>query len=108
MKPERILSLNPLLHAPLRLAVMSVLMTVRSAGFGFLKEATGATDGNLSTHLSKLEAEDLIEIRKTFKGKKPHTECAVTDKGRQAFREYLDQLERIVRDQKVREEKNRT
>ena len=97
MDPESILSLDTVIHAPNRLAILSLLISLEEADFVFLKESTGLTDGNLSTHLSRLEAEGYIEIRKTFRGKKPHTTCALTEKGRQSFHHYLEQMEQIVR-----------
>ena len=100
MNHEKILQLDPIIHAPIRLTILSVLITVENANFTYLKEATGTTDGNLSTHLVKLEANGLITIKKTFKGKKPQTICAITEKGRNAFIKYLDQLEQIIRMQK--------
>ncbi len=96
MKTDSILSLDPVIHAPIRLAILSILITVESADFNYLKEATGTSDGNLSTHLSKLESSGLIEISKTFKGKKPHTSCRMTENGRSAFLAYIDQLEQII------------
>jgi len=85
--------LDPLLHSQLRLSIMSLLMTVESADFSFLKEQTDATAGNLSVQLSKLEEAEYIEISKTFQGKKPHTSCSVTQKGRIAFQEYVKALQ---------------
>jgi len=100
MKHEQILKLDPLIHAPIRLAILSILITAENANFTFLKEAIGTTDGNLSTHLTKLEERGYINIKKTFKGKKPQTMCTITDKGKVAFQSYLAQLERIVEMQK--------
>jgi len=100
MDHDKILNLDPIIHAPTRLAILSILITVENANFSFLKESTGTTDGNLSTHLTKLETHGLITIEKTFKGKKPQTICAITGKGRKGFYTYLEQLEQIVRMQK--------
>ena len=100
MDHEKILQLDPIIHAPTRLAILSILITVESANFTFLKESTGTTDGNLSTHLTKLEEAGYISIEKSFKGKKPQTNCAITTMGRKAFEKYLDQLEQIVQMQK--------
>ena len=105
MDHAKFLKLDSVIHAPIRLAVLSILITVENAQFTFLKEATGATDGNLSTHLAKLEDHGFITIRKTFAGKKPQTLCVITEKGRQAFVRYLEQLEQIVRPPKKRSEK---
>ena len=85
--------LDPLLHSQLRLSIMSLLMTVEEADFSFLKEQTDATAGNLSVQLSKLEEAEYIEILKTFQGKKPHTSCSVTQKGRKAFQDYVETLQ---------------
>jgi DNA-binding transcriptional ArsR family regulator len=85
--------LDPLLHSQLRLSIMSLLMTVESADFSFLKEQTDATAGNLSVQLSKLEEAEYIEIQKTFQGKKPLTTCTVTHKGRKAFQDYVETLQ---------------
>jgi len=100
MNHKQILDLDPLIHVPTRLAILSVLITVKSANFIYLKESIGVTDGNLSTHLTKLEAADYIKIVKTFKGKKPQTICSITPKGRKSFRKYLEHLEQIVNTQK--------
>ena len=105
MDHEPILKLDPVIHAPTRLAILSILMTVENANFTFLKENTGTTDGNLSTHLTKLESSEYITIQKKFIGKKPQTLCAITKKGEKAFDTYLNQLEQIVQLQKRREEK---
>jgi DNA-binding MarR family transcriptional regulator len=96
MKTPILPELDPLIHAQARLAVMTILASVESAAFNYLKEAVGATDGNLSVHLSRLEAAGLIAVEKTFEGKKPSTRCSITPKGRKAFLNYLDGLERIV------------
>jgi DNA-binding transcriptional ArsR family regulator len=105
MRHERILELDPVIHAPMRLAILSILVSVNEAGFNFLRESTGATDGNLSTHLTKLEKSGYVKITKTFKGKKPHTSCSITRKGRRAFQQYLSQLEKIVDSRKHGDEK---
>jgi DNA-binding MarR family transcriptional regulator len=96
MDLEKILHLDPIIHAPTRLAVLSILIAAESANFTFLKESTATTDGNLSTHLTKLETSGYITIKKIFKGKKPQTICAITKKGRKAFNAYLEQLEQII------------
>lgn len=100
MKKPILPDLDPVVHAPARLAILSILISAESAGFNYLKEALNASDGNLSTHLSRLEAAGLISIEKTFEGKKPSTRCVITQKGRRAFLKHLDQLERIIHDAK--------
>jgi len=84
--------LDPLLHAELRLAVMSLLISVDEAEFPYIKEQTGATAGNLSVQIDKLSAAGYIEVEKTFKGKRPCTICRITAKGRQAFETYVEAL----------------
>lgn len=100
MRPDEIINIDPVVHAPIRLAVLSVLMAVDNASFAFLKESTAASDGNLSTHLSKLEEKGLVAIEKTYKGKKPLTLCSITEKGRVAFLNYIGQLESFIKVQK--------
>jgi len=84
--------LDPLLHSQLRLAVMSLLITIESAEFTFLKEKTNATAGNISVQLDKLEQAGYISIAKSFKGKKPLTTCTITRKGILAFEDYVNTL----------------
>lgn len=100
MNPEQILKLDPIVHAPNRLAILSILISVDSANFTFLKKTIGITDGNLNTHLGKLENSGFVKIQKKFVGKKPQTLCSITAKGRAAFKKYLEQLEQIIREQK--------
>lgn len=88
--------LNPLLHSQLRLAVMSILMTVEEADFVFLKEKTQSTAGNLSVQLDKLAAAGYIEVSKGFAGKRPRTACSITPAGRKAFEEYVDALREYI------------
>ena len=76
---------------------MSILMASEEAEFNYLKDRLKLTDGNLSSHLSLLEREKYIKIKKKFVKKKPKTICQMTDKGRQAFERYLETLEKIIR-----------
>ena len=88
--------LDGVVHAPIRLAALSILVSVKSADFGYLKEATGTTDGNLSVHLARLQNAGYIAVRKHFKGNRPATTCTITEKGRRALARYLERLEAIV------------
>ena len=88
--------LNPLLHSELRLAVMSLLISVEEADFVYLRQETGATAGNLSVQLDKLSAAGYVEVTKTFKGKKPCTICHITPQGVQAFEEYVEALKTYI------------
>ena len=84
--------LDPLLHAELRLTVMSLLISTEEAEFPYIKEQTGATAGNLSVQVDKLSTAGYIEVEKTFKGKRPCTFCRITDKGRKAFETYVEAM----------------
>lgn len=88
--------LDPLLHAQLRLAVMSLLMSLESAEFTFLKEKTNSTAGNLSVQLDKLAEAGYISLEKTFRGKKPVTTCRITPKGVAAFEQYVNDLKQYL------------
>lgn len=88
--------LDPLLHSQLRLAVMSLLVSVRSAEFVYIKEKTGATAGNLSVQIDKLSTAGYIEVTKSFRGKKPLTTCRISDKGLQAFESYVQTLQSYI------------
>ena len=88
--------LNPLLHSELRLAIMSILVSVESADFVFLREQTGATAGNLSVQIDKLQQAGYISVEKGFNGKKPRTTCAITEQGVAAFTEYVDALRSYI------------
>ena len=88
--------LDPLLHSQLRLAVMSILLSVDEADFVYLKEKTGATSGNLSVQIDKLSAAEYIRVRKEFVGKKTRTSCQITEKGREAFEAYVNTLKEYL------------
>lgn len=88
--------LDPLLHSQLRLAVMSLLLSVESAEFTFLKEKTESTAGNLSVQLDKLEKAGYIKISKSFKGKRPLTTCSITQKGIKSFESYVENLKNYI------------
>jgi DNA-binding MarR family transcriptional regulator len=77
-----------IVHEPARLMILMVLYTVERADFTFLTSATELTDGNLSSHLSKLEDAGYVAIEKGYAGKKPRTELRLTEAGRQAVEEY--------------------
>ncbi len=91
-------SLDRLIHEPARLMIMTILYAVKEADFVYLQRECGLTQGNLSSHLSKLEEAGYLLISKTFKGKYPLTLCSLTRAGRQAFESYLSKM-RFVTDQ---------
>ncbi|WP_289028956.1 transcriptional regulator [uncultured Algoriphagus sp.] len=88
--------LDPLLHSQLRLAIMSLLLSVDEAEFTFLKEKTESTAGNLSVQLDKLEKAGYIEIEKSFRGKRPLTSCKITKEGIAAFEAYVENLKKYI------------
>lgn len=88
--------LDPLLHSQLRLAIMSLLLSVEEAEFTFLKEKTESTAGNLSVQLDKLEKAGYIEIEKSFRGKRPLTTCKITKEGIAAFEAYVENLKKYI------------
>ncbi|HET6244999.1 MAG: transcriptional regulator [Bacteroidetes bacterium] len=88
--------LNPLLHSQLRLAVISILISVEEADFTYLKEKTNSTAGNLSVQLEKLNEANYISIKKAFVGKRPKTTCKITKKGQKAFDEYIIILQQYI------------
>ena len=89
--------LDPLLHSELRLAIMSILVSSVEVDFRYLKEQTNATSGNLSVQIDKLNAAGYIEVTKTFKGKMPCTLCKITQKGLDAFEDYVKTLQDYIR-----------
>ena len=84
--------LNPLIHSQLRLAVMTLLLSVEEADFTYLKEKTDATAGNLSVQLDKLNNAGYIQVKKEFIGKKTRTSCKITELGKEALEEYIEAL----------------
>jgi DNA-binding transcriptional ArsR family regulator len=88
--------IDRLIHEPARLLVMALLSVVESADFLFLLRQTGLTQGNLSSHLSKLEEAGYVEIAKTFQGKRPRTTLRISPAGRVAFEVYRGQLDRLL------------
>ena len=84
--------LNPLIHSQLRLAIMTLLLSVEEADFTYLKEKTNATSGNLSVQLDKLSSAGYIKMNKGFVGKKPRTSCRITETGKKALEEYIASL----------------
>jgi DNA-binding transcriptional ArsR family regulator len=85
--------LDPILHAPLRLAVVSLLLGVQEAEFTFIKEKTNASAGNLSVQITRLKDAGYIEVTKQFRDNYPLTICKITPKGLEAFENYFKALQ---------------
>ena len=105
---QELATLDRLIHEPARLMIMTVLYAVPEADFIYLQRECGLTQGNLSSHLAKLEEAGYVMITKTFKGKYPLTICSLLKKGRDAFEEYARKM-RVVNNsfgvQEVRSQK---
>ncbi|MEI2747706.1 MAG: transcriptional regulator [Ferruginibacter sp.] len=89
--------LDPILHAQLRLAVVSLLISVKEAEFTFIKEKTNSTAGNLSVQLNKLKEAGYIDISKQFRDNYPLTICRITRKGIEAFESYVNALQSYMK-----------
>lgn len=88
--------LDDVIHSRIRLAVMSILATVEAAEFTYLRDRTGATDGNLGAHVKKLEDAGYVTADKRFVERKPVTRYSLTAEGREAFRRYVARLEAML------------
>ncbi len=88
--------IDKLIHEPARLLIMANLYVVERADFTFLMRQTDLTWGNLSSHMTKLEDAGYIEVIKEFKDKRPNTMLQLTDKGRQAFQHYRQQMRSVL------------
>ena len=87
--------IDPVIHSPTRLKVMTYLYLVENIDFVYLKRVTDFSWGNLSRHLSKLEEVGYVVMEKTFENKKPKTLIRLSDEGREAFQQYKDNLQQI-------------
>jgi DNA-binding HxlR family transcriptional regulator len=88
--------LDRVIHEPARLMLVALLSPVESADFLFLLKESRLTKGNLSVHLTRLEEAGYLMVKKTFRGKIPHTEFRLTPKGRSAFDQYRKQMGTIM------------
>ncbi|MEO1474794.1 MAG: transcriptional regulator [Pseudomonadota bacterium] len=90
-------AIDDIIHGRLRLGIMAYLASASPAIFGELKEKVKATDGNLSTHLRKLEDAGYVELEKRFVGRRPQTRVHLTKPGRKAWLAYLQQLDVLLK-----------
>lgn len=93
---DNVLALDRLVHEPARLAILTVLSGAEMVEFGFLETVCRLSKGNLSSHLSKLEAGGLVAIEKSFRGKRPLTRASITDAGRNALDGYRAQIAALI------------
>ena len=89
--------LDPLIHSPARLNIVTNLYVVKNADFIFLRNLTGLTWGNLSAHVSKLAEAGYVEVEKTIVNKKTHSVAALTEAGRSAFEQYREQMMSVLK-----------
>ena len=87
--------IDRIIHEPVRLRILMILVGVDLADFKFLVSTLGLSRGNLSSHMDKLERAGYVDVRKSFNGKIPHTEYAITDGGRKSLSDYWEALDSI-------------
>ena len=90
---QRLAEIDRIIHEPARLMIVALLAAVEEADFQYLRLATSLTQGNLSTHLSKLAEAEYVDLEKTFRGKYPLTICRLTARGK----EVLDKYRKVMR-----------
>jgi DNA-binding MarR family transcriptional regulator len=88
--------LDRTIHEPARLGILALLYVVEAADFTFVQQSTGLTAGNLSAHVSKLEAEGHVEVDKAFSERRPLTTLRLTPQGRRAFVAYAREMRRFL------------
>ena len=91
-------NLDRIIHEPARQLLLIYLFSVEAADFTFLKQQTGMTQGNLSSHLNKLESVGYIQTEKKFKNKRPLTIIKISKLGREAFSIYVKQMHHYFTD----------
>jgi len=94
---QALAQIDRLIHEPARLMIMMILNDVGEADFLYLMREGEFTQGNLSSHLSKLEEATYIEIEKKFKGKFPLTICRLTPRGKEAFKGYSRSIQQALK-----------
>ena len=102
MNPEPFLNLDRVIHEKGRLAIMSLLAASPDLSFTELRDTLNMTDGNVTTHIRTLQEAGYISVAKTYQNNRPLTTCVLTVKGRKAFVEYINSLEKIVQQNRPR------
>jgi len=92
--------LDPILHSQLRLSIVSLLMTVDEANFTFIKETTNAAAGNISIQIKKLQEAGYVKVKKAFKDNYPNTTVSITNRGMEAFENYVNNLKKYINPKK--------
>ena len=102
MNPEPFLHLDRVIHEKGRLAIMSALAASPELSFTELRDTLAMTDGNLNTHIRTLQETGYVSVAKSYRDNRPLTTCSLTAAGRKAFASYIDLLEQIVQQAKLR------
>lgn len=102
MNPEPFLQLDRVIHEKGRLAIMSMLAADPELSFTELRDTLGMTDGNLTTHIRTLQESGYVAVSKTYEKNRPLTTCSLTTNGRKAFTTYIDLLEQILQQTKLK------
>jgi DNA-binding MarR family transcriptional regulator len=89
-------AINDLIHGRVRLAAMAYIAGAGDADFTAIKKAVNTSDGNMSVHLRKLEDAGYLAVTKGYNERKPQTIYALTDAGRAAWHEYLEQMRQLL------------
>jgi DNA-binding MarR family transcriptional regulator len=100
VNPEPFLQIDRVIHEKGRLAIMSMLAASPELSFTDLRDTLSMTDGNITTHIRTLQEAGYISVAKSFQNNRPLTTCSLTAAGRKAFTQYINLLERIVRQNK--------
>jgi len=102
VNPEFFLQLDRVIHEKGRLAIMSMLAASPALSFTELRSALGMTDGNLTTHIRTLQEAGYVSVAKSYQKNRPLTTCSLTAAGRKAFTQYVNLLERIVQQTRLK------
>ncbi|WP_135362829.1 winged helix-turn-helix domain-containing protein [Halosimplex halophilum] len=89
---------DKLVHQPTRLQIFAYLYQHGETSFPDLKEALDVTEGNLASHIGKMEDADCVAVEKQFVDRKPQTTYELTDRGREKFEEHIGTLEALIED----------
>ena len=102
MNPEPFLQLDRIIHEKGRLGIMSLLAATPQLSFTEMRDTLNMTDGNITAHVRTLQEAGYIAVTKAFQGGRPLTTYAVTPAGRKAFTAYINLLEQIVQQTKLK------
>ena len=102
MNPEPFLQLDRVIHEKGRLAIMSMLAASPELSFTEMRDALNMTDGNLTTHIRTLQEAGYVSITKSFRNNRPLTTCSLTQAGQKAFTSYINLLEQIIQQTKIK------